>query len=1776
MQCQLEPVLCFDTSALDGRIFAKSAPWRASKTQLCRIAGVQDPNLVSVYAFGSPHPIGPGEFIDVEPFGCVFFSHPEAPARIGHLLSTMLLTSYCWTLNAALPAPVHARRFCCVLDRGPRLLTWPANRPGRQYVEVVSELFELDAAAVTVQPTRPLLEDVALDGFSCVSAVAVTDAISRLPVPPGRLLPVRSAFVVDARPLLLGLILAHADDGRVSVSDLVRSLSDFAPDGFYVQLEGAPTDDTGGFLLVHPGHVVVATYVSAGTSDDASSEADTSPGHGPDVDPDDGSDGGGTPRRLFPSPRDSPTEDRRARSRSRSPPGQAPTAGARAPTATWCYCADFKLAVRLCVPQLSCKLWNSAEIAVHPWPAEPLADGVTFALQLAPCSSKLLTEPLCRAQADHFTLRALRRTAARLHEPWPFSLHPGSVDEVFTSEPTGSDTDSFLHPRTEWATFAVLVPAYSPELLTIALSFPATFDDARRAMQDARAPEAVLCFPHLLPITPQLFDDLAICIATPSWLEHANFICLDLLEVDGRLFAASSPPRMQLQDLLALAALPADAPVDVFVGPESLPLQPGIDTNVTPGITITFVPEGGHPMHNLSIHEMLLDHRYWSADAVLPEPVQPGSYCLVREHGHALRIAAEAGSTSLRLHVAAALDLDVTTMRLFPAMPRPGNVELNGYYCHAVIAAVAGVADGQHDVYVVVDCRSLLLGWRAVAAPAGWLDVPALSRQLAARTRVVVDVTFLEIPLGTNLFQVTAGQVLTAVGASSTDVPVLPSGSLDSSVSGSAASVPPPPGGADAPGIPEPVSAIASLEPPGLAAASTEAYYEALVFVLAPEYLPERLTLRLAASQSAADVLLHLAAARSPAMSQRFPSLYGVQLQPFEGYALVLAAPLWRAAGAFVCFDCQQFDGRVFAVEVPLQISRQELLEIALLPRDSDAIVYAAELPGPVEEGQVVSLYDGALVQILPVQHQYFVVAPFADLFSPDTRWRPEAMFPGDYRDHAWVLSDSGAFKFLVRRGRRHLLRHDLAARLATDVDALSLSVATPGILDHMHKGFYTKALMVATVVPAGHRRIAPAPTVFLDLRALLLGFTWRYAPLGVLAHRPLLGQFISRCPPSHVLGFSLRHEAPSPLVRDLRVEHGDVVQIELLPRTQLSLDLAAPYIPRRPPPSPPDFGPGAGTGAASLGTPTWGPQGGEASSVSGVLPQEPLGPAETCGGHNASFQASSADKTALARLHAILVNSRVVMWLQVSLHRASALGSLGVTSVLLLAALRLLCWTERSFDTFSTQHCTAALLLCQCTRRGGHNRLVPLCLLFTFMQITGVLAAQDYAVSAPPGSPSLCCRASATVAGPPGLPRPLPTPCRGAGAEAIGTAAAGVSLSGTPPAGLGFVLGLPVVGETLDDDAVWADDWLGPTLLQEALCLPDCQAYMLASTLLETLFDHFAAPVREPSCTPVPPQIITLCDAVPLTTHQAASLSLAQLLPHTTGPDPLAAGQDWLDADLGPILQDPQVPAALRKRFAAFPSWHDAQCPSPCSLSIFTDGSAKGDRSPVHDVRPCSWAFSAWANCGDLTYLIGFAKGQAVPCHTPFHLLEQDDTALTGEFLGLAWSLAWVAEFGSRICNRASFYYDAVSAGHGVFGIAAIPRTDTYHALAHFCTCLRQYVQTLVDLDHFHVAAHQGQIQNEFVDQLAKQARRCDDDPWCRCLPTWPAKLCQHPYVAWAFATTSRHADIPTFLVCIASNVRPAACSALVKTLYGPRCMVCSRCICLQALCDSPFQRLR
>ena len=527
-------------------------------------------------------------------------------------------------------------------------------------------------------------------------------------------------------------------------------------------------------------------------------------------------------------------------------------------------------------------------------------------------SARLLCEPGCRGPAERRSLDNLRRVTTDMGGAWPYFQLAGrnpqqTLQDMQDAPETAEEAEADIG-----ANFTALAPGYQPETCTVQLRMPATYAEAVAAFHEARSPRQARAFPHLLDASPQPCLGHGVFVCCPHWLGVSLVICLDLLQLDGRLLAVRAPPYCSKHRLLQLAALPTDEEVVVYVGPYEDPLQDGIDVRLFPGETIRYLRAGGFPAAPISLTQMLLDVALWRGQPQLPEVDSAEIYGVATDMScSALRLSDPA---SWRRDIAALMHIPVFRLRVFLSAPRVEDASIKGYPCHTVVVAAADEPPFRGRIWhaAILDGRVILDDWMPLyivdgsmlsddllhglqqSAPAGWLP------------RLSVDAT----PDG--LLVLREGQVV-AVDY----YPDMPSALGPSSDS-----------------IPQAVFGIAQLpaqaQPHDLAGSSGQFRdvndrsrgFEATFAVYVPDKIPLYLDVRLTAGTAVEAALQSLNSMRGHSERALFPGLLVVTPQPDPTYGTLLAVPRWSPPGVFVFFDCRQYDDRAFAALVPHGMDR--------------------------------------------------------------------------------------------------------------------------------------------------------------------------------------------------------------------------------------------------------------------------------------------------------------------------------------------------------------------------------------------------------------------------------------------------------------------------------------------------------------------------------------------------------------------------------------------------------------------------------------------------------------------------------------------------------------------------------------------------------------------------------------------------------------------------------------------------------------------------------------
>ena len=144
--------------------------------------------------------------------------------------------------------------------------------------------------------------------------------------------------------------------------------------------------------------------------------------------------------------------------------------------------------------------------------------------------TRLLAEPTgCAFASADFD--ALRVVTVEMGHDWPYfppegrALPPGAawLQEVELTE--GDEITS--------VSFAVLVPEYLQEAVTVDVGLPLSVDEVIAAVRGSRSAQREELFPYVAQVCPQPGRGWGVLIALPHWARFENVLCFDLSGIGG-------------------------------------------------------------------------------------------------------------------------------------------------------------------------------------------------------------------------------------------------------------------------------------------------------------------------------------------------------------------------------------------------------------------------------------------------------------------------------------------------------------------------------------------------------------------------------------------------------------------------------------------------------------------------------------------------------------------------------------------------------------------------------------------------------------------------------------------------------------------------------------------------------------------------------------------------------------------------------------------------------------------------------------------------------------------------------------------------------------------------------------------------------------------------------------------------------------------------------------------------------------------------------------------
>ena len=269
-------IVLFDCRCINGALFCLAVWPRLNRESLCATAGLSSGPDVQVFVQGMPWALGAWQLVDLATGSTVTFLRRGQAAPQRHILEDMLFDSDPWNAQTAVPAP-RGQHYLLLTEGIPQLFTLEAE--GRLgYRDLIAQQLQFLEQNMTLQGTRPRLDDVVHCGHHPYAVVVATEAICLLPVPPARLSPPKWILVLDLRDILLPFSWRFLACDTIPVQEILREFDPCRPDGFVVSVTGAPIEHwpSGPVFRIRTGQVLSVSFVA----DDLDDSSD--PGHGQD------------------------------------------------------------------------------------------------------------------------------------------------------------------------------------------------------------------------------------------------------------------------------------------------------------------------------------------------------------------------------------------------------------------------------------------------------------------------------------------------------------------------------------------------------------------------------------------------------------------------------------------------------------------------------------------------------------------------------------------------------------------------------------------------------------------------------------------------------------------------------------------------------------------------------------------------------------------------------------------------------------------------------------------------------------------------------------------------------------------------------------------------------------------------------------------------------------------------------------------------------------------------------------------------------------------------------------------------------------------------------------------------------------------------------------------------------------------------------------------------------------------------------------------------------
>ncbi|CAE7843773.1 hypothetical protein AK812_SmicGene27741 [Symbiodinium microadriaticum] len=720
-------IVCINTFALQGTLFAAAAPPIADRYSLLMLAHLPLSTAVNIYRPHSSFPLPDGEELTLHTGDCITFCPPGISPDPALTLEDMVQTHLPWSTGQPFPAPPDDRRYCIVSDHGYDSFQLLPER-STSYKTDLAQRLHLRPSLLSLQPARPPVDDAAFCGWDCITVIAAGESHRQDSHD------LEQAGLLDCRPLLSGWHRLVTRKGWVYLDPIKAALSFHTPPGWTVHISGCLPHWT--WTWLSPGQVLTASFVSDNDdgslpSASATGVAASTPACVQDPDPD--------PATLI------------SRHSEVQPHRQPLSITVRATRSVDSHssCHGGPLRAMLCAVMLAqtrgtglqqSNLQAGEEVFPQPPVTSQFADRTLLDQALRPnthlsqpvAATAVQPPPVVYGQLQD-SLPSDAATSSACVNTHADSQHPGhpQAQEIPPSPapptPEGEataaqDTTAVMYTR---ASFVLLAPEYTPDRLELRLTLPQSLQAVLSALDSCRRADLRQAFPALCAVSPQPCGSCGCILLVPAWPTERVIVCLDLTRFDNRLFATHTLPCVHKPDLLNLAGFANTASVDVYVANQPAPVAHGEEVWLTTGMRITFLAPDAHLEPPRFLADMLCACLTGNPSFTLPGAPSEDRYCVVGEGFYCHFLVLPERAFLYRADIAARFQVPLPQLALSPAVPATTDVCLYGRACRNTVSVTTVTAPVEEDNVTVLffDCRPILEGWRRVVTAQGWINL---------------------------------------------------------------------------------------------------------------------------------------------------------------------------------------------------------------------------------------------------------------------------------------------------------------------------------------------------------------------------------------------------------------------------------------------------------------------------------------------------------------------------------------------------------------------------------------------------------------------------------------------------------------------------------------------------------------------------------------------------------------------------------------------------------------------------------------------------------------------------------------------------------------------------------------------------------------------------------------------------------------------------------------------------------------------------------------------